>query len=391
MRILYVSHSFPLQDDPLSNVGGMQRVAVDLHRALRADPRVALRSMLLESSSRMTGPRTPGFLAKLLARLPGEVHRHRAEVILFSSMVTASVVPAIAGRIRAGGAITAAIPVGRDVTLPNPLYQLFVPTVLRSLDLVLPISRATAATCLERGADPARVEVVPCGIDLDRIGPVPDRARARSELLRLLSEQGHEVPPDSLLLLSVGRHQERKGFHWFVDQVIPRLGSGVVHLIAGEGPMTPAIRARIAEQGVADRVILLGRVSDALLATAYAGSDLFIMPNIPVPGDIEGFGVVMLEAGALGLPVIAADLEGIRDVVTEGANGHLLPTGEASAFARTIEAYGRDRDSLVRAAEAAQGHVRGSFGWASVVTRYLTALTSAVRRGASEDPIAVKR
>src|SRR5690606_1075671 len=115
---------------------------------------------------------------------------------------------------------------------------------------------------------------------------------------------------DALLLCSVGRHQERKGFHWFVEEVVPRLGEGTVYLLGGEGPMTPRIRETVARLGLGDRVRVLGQVSEAMLLSLFRGSDLFVMPNIHVPGDLEGFGVVMLEAGICGLPIVAADLEG---------------------------------------------------------------------------------
>ena len=163
LRILYVSHSFPLPGRPLSNVGGMQRVAVDLYRALEAHPEVEVTPLLLETSWKSTGVRTPAFLLRLLRQIPRIVREREIDVVLFSSMVTAAVTPLIAKRVHAGGAITAAIPVGRDVTLPNLAYQRLVPRVLRRLDVVLPISRATAATCLERGADPARGRDVTLG------------------------------------------------------------------------------------------------------------------------------------------------------------------------------------------------------------------------------------
>ena len=71
----------------------------------------------------------------------------------------------------------------------------------------------------------------------------PDRRAARDVLLGELDATGEAaVGSDSLLLCSIGRHQERKGFHWFVDAVMPSLGGGAVYLLAGSGPMTAAKR-----------------------------------------------------------------------------------------------------------------------------------------------------
>lgn len=377
-RILFVSHSFPLPGRPLSNVGGMQRLAVETRQALAAHPEAHLSPLVLETSWRQTTLRMVPFMARLLGEIPRRVREERIDVVLFSSMVTASLALPLRRRIAEAGARTAAVPVGRDVTLPNPVYQRFVPRVLRALDLLLPISRATAGECLARGADPARVHIVPCGIDLSRFPRVEDRGAARAALLGALREAGSPVPADALLLCSVGRHQERKGFHWFVERVMPRLPPDVVFLLGGDGPMTERIRGTVERLGLGERVRVLGRVSEEMLAALYRGADLFVMPNVPVPGDMEGFGVVMLEAGACGLPTLAADLEGIRDVVCEGENGHLLPPGDAEAFARAVLRYRGEAGRLARASRAAREHTVGRFAWPAVADRYLSVLRGEV-------------
>src|SRR5690606_12059975 len=162
------------------------------------------------------------FLLDLVWQIPRIVREQRIDVVLFSSMVTASTVLLVGRSIRKAGAITAAIPVGRDVTLPNPVYQALVPRVLKALDIVLPISRAAAGECSGRGAECARVHIVPCGVEAPGGRPSDGRPGARARVVELLRGRGVAVPESSLLLLSVGRHQERKGFHWFVDAVMPR-------------------------------------------------------------------------------------------------------------------------------------------------------------------------
>src|SRR5690606_21320998 len=109
--------------------------------------------------------------------------------------------------------------------------------------------------------------------------------------------------------------------------------------------------------GVLSRVHLLGRVSEQQLTSVYRGSDLFVMPNVPIPGDMEGFGVVMLEAGANGLPTVGSDLEGIKDVIMPGSNGHLVPTENPEAFRAVVTHYVNDRDALNAASLRAERHV----------------------------------
>jgi phosphatidylinositol alpha-1,6-mannosyltransferase len=382
MRVLFVSHTFPVPGEPLSNVGGMQRLAVEQRAALEAHAEVELTSLVLESSSRWTEVRTAPFLARLLWQIPAIVRRRRIDVVLFSSMVTAATAPLLRGRLRGTGVLLAATPVGRDVTLPNPAYQRVVGRILGALDLVLPISRATAAECLARGLAKERVAIVPCGVDLARFPPVEERESARTTLLRALEQAGEDpLPEGSLLLCSVGRHQERKGFHWFIEEVMPRLPGDVAYLLGGSGPMSPRIRESVERLGLQERVRVLGRVSEEMLLTLFRGSDLFVMPNVPVPGDIEGFGVVMLEAGLCGLPIVAADLEGIRDVVREGENGVLLPAGSPEPFAAAIEGFRSDRAALRQASEAALRSTLDRFAWDVVVEQYVEAL-GAARAGA---------
>lgn len=381
MRILFVSHTLPLPGQPVSNIGGMQRMAAEMRAALEAHPGVSVASLVLESSGRWAGARTAPFLARLLWEIPRLVTRHQIDVVLFSSMVTAATAVPLRPLLRGTGAILAATPVGRDVTLPQASYQRFVPSVFRALDVVLPISRATGDECLARGLKKRRMAIVPVGIDVSRFPPVVDRGATRSELLTALRATGAApLPEGALLLCSVGRHQERKGFQWFVSEVMPRLPAEVVYLLGGEGPMTPAIRAVVSREGLGGRVRLLGRVSEEMLTTLYRGADLFVMPNIPVPGDIEGFGVVMLEAGLSGLPIVAADLEGIRDVVTEGENGHLLPTGDAEGFARTILGYRDHPGALRSASEGARRFTASRFAWPAVAGQYVSALEKALAR-----------
>lgn len=371
MRLLYVSHSFPLRGQPLSNVGGMQRVATGLHDALAAHPGVLLHSRVLETSWKATPYRMPGYMAGLIREIPRVVAREKIDVVLFSSMVTASLSTVLRGAVSRHGARMAAIPVGRDVTLPTPGYQWFVPRVFNALDQVFPISRATAHECLIRGLPERKMHIVPCGVDTALFAPPADRAAARRELLAAL---GETVPDDTLILCSVGRHQERKGFHWFVDSVLPRLPADVLYLVTGEGPTTPQIEAAIERRGVRGRVRMLGKVSEEMLRTLYRGGDLFVMPNIHVPGDIEGFGVVMLEAGLCGMPVLAAELEGISDVVREGENGHLVPSGDVDAFTAAVLRHRGSRAALADTSRRAAAYTAEHFSWSAVADRYVELL-----------------
>lgn len=375
LRVLFVSHSLPPKERPLANIGGMQRVATKLLHALRDRADVELDTYLQRTAWRWIHLRTPAFLAKTWWQLRKRAQAQDVDVVLFSSMVTAPMALPAHRQLKAAGIQTAAIVHGRDVTLPFSPYQWLVPRVFDTLDAIYPVSQATAEVCRERGADDENIRVIHNGIDLNRFPSPGKRSTMRSTLKEALDTPSNPLPDDAFLLCSVGRHVERKGFSWFIDQVMPTLPENIHYWLAGTGPRSEAIQTAIDRNDLGHRVRLLGRVSESNLAKLYRGSDLFIMPNVPIEGDMEGFGVVILEANQCGCPVIASRLEGIQDVVTDGVNGHLVDVSDASSFADAIRRYHSDREALQAASQQAVEHVESTFGWRTRAEQYVQSLS----------------
>lgn len=357
----------------------MQRVATELHTALRSHPDVDLSSIVLRSSWRLTHLKTGPFLAHTLLKILQRVRRGEVDVVLFSSMVSASLSVFLQKTLREYGVYTAAIVHGRDVTLDVEPYQRFVPIIFDALDAVLPVSHATASACLERGIRREKLSVVPNGVSMTRFRPDAAHDRNRSALLERFGDGNAYLAEEGLLLCSVGRQVKRKGFAWFIEHVLPLLPPDVHYWLAGDGPEGERIMSVARRRGVADRVRLLGRVSEEDLELLYLGSDLFIMPNVPVPGDMEGFGVVMLEAGLCGLPTIASRLEGITDVIEEDANGRLVASGDAWGFSEAIMGYHHEPEALREARLRAASYVAERFSWRAVADQYVDVISSVVR------------
>lgn len=366
MRLLFVSHSLPPEGKPLDNVGGMQRVAEDLHNSLAVRRDIDLRALVLRSRWNERAIRTPLFLAHALREIRRLARSREIDAILFSSMVTAALVVPLQRLLRRNRVSTAAIVNGLDATTPVWPYPLLVRRTFDALDLVMPISRATGDVCRERGLPASKCRVVPLGIRSDRFKGNLDRGSSRERLLR-----GRDA---RLILCSVGRLVPRKGVEWFVANVMPLLPDDMRYLIAGDGPDRARIAASIAQYGLGDSVELLGAINDEELETLYSGADLFIMPNIPVANDMEGFGLVMLEAGLCGLPTIASNMEGIADVIAEGANGHLVATGGAAGFQMAIMRYYSDPEALQTLKSRTKIFTSSHFGWEAVVDRYVSIL-----------------
>ncbi|MCC7261182.1 MAG: glycosyltransferase family 4 protein [Candidatus Latescibacteria bacterium] len=334
LRLLFVSHTFPPSGRPLANVGGMQRVATELHAALSAHPDLILHSSLLRSTWRWIYLRTPGHLLTTAQLVDDLVRRGELDAVLFSSVVGAALVLPLTRGLRRSAVKKVAIAHGDDVVSPFPGYASLVRRALAGLDGVAAVSRATGAACRERGLDPQRLHLIPNGIDLRCSAPPPERNATRAGLATALGQP--PLPAEAYLLCSVGRQVERKGFAWFVREVMPLLPPEVHYWVAGEGPHRRALLAAIRDQRLEHRVRWLGGVREHGLLKLYQAADLLVMPNIHVAGTMEGFGVVLLEAGSCGLPAIAADLEGICDVVRTSENGLLVPSGNPATFAQAI-------------------------------------------------------
>lgn len=221
---------------------------------------------------------------------------------------------------------------GLDLVAPHRLYQaLFLP-VLRRADGVIANSRHTAGLAERSGIRPARLRIVNPGV----APPAPVSADFR---------HGRGLGPGPLLL-SVGRLVARKGLAEFIEHALPRVvaahpdaryvvvGAEPQHAGPGRGARERIVAAA-RRAGVHQRVLLTGALSDAELAAAYATADVLIFPSLGGAGDVEGFGMVILEAAAHGVPAVAFDTGGVADAMSAD-NGALVPAGDYSGYAGAV-------------------------------------------------------
>jgi phosphatidylinositol alpha-1,6-mannosyltransferase len=190
------------------------------------------------------------------------------------------------------------------------------------------------------------------------------------------------------VLLTVGRLIERKGVVHFLTEVMPKLLAArqdFCYLIIGEGPQRELIETRITSLHLEDHVSLLGRVDDETLRAAYHLADLFVMPNIPVQNDIEGFGLVALEAAAAGRYAVASRLDGIPEAIVSGQNGTLLDPLDSEAFAQTILELLEDDERREALGAQAREFVRRRYSWDIIARRYLRVFLEVVNKGSDAD------
>jgi phosphatidylinositol alpha-1,6-mannosyltransferase len=361
----------------LSKVGGMQRVGIDLLAALERRDDLEIDTLILRTAGVGMVIKAVPFYSFALTRIFRLCRAGRVDAVLFSAMASGWMSVFIKPLLKRTVPM-ATICHGHDVIMDVAPYQLLVRRMFATLDAVFPVSRATGQRALERGLSPERLHVINNGIDIGRFPEPPAQPERRAILARTFPERAAGLKADALVLCTTGRQIRRKGHAWFVDSVMPLLPPHVHFWLAGDGPEGPAIEAAAARHGLGQRVQRLGLLSDEQVSNLYRGGDLFVMPNVPVEGDIEGFGVVLLEAGLNGMTSVAARLEGIEDAVTDGANGFLVESRDKQGFATAIMRLDKDRDRLFALGQAAAQFTRTRFSWDEIAGRYVEVLKEVV-------------
>ncbi|MGA8276564.1 MAG: glycosyltransferase family 4 protein [Thermoplasmata archaeon] len=245
-------------------------------------------------------------------------------------------------------------------------YQrVFLPPTLRRVDRIIVHTRSygsTSASLRRR-----ELEVIPSVVDLDRFRPGLDPGRLRASL----NLEGKRV------VVFTGRLVPHKGVDVLLDAVA-ELPKDVVLLLIGAGPRLSGLRARASRLEIEDRVRFCPNVSDVDLPLYLALGNVFVFPS---ENRLEGFGLAVAEAMAAGLPVVTADMPGVREVIEPGVEGllaePLLGDDVAEKLRRLL-----DDPALARRMGAA-GRIRAEqrYGLATVVRQLLKLYADLIAAG----------
>jgi len=340
MKLLFITRTYP----PL--IGGMEKFANDFYENYRKHGEI----FLLANSG---GKRELAlFFIKVVFFL---VFRSRNyDIVHIYDAVLSPLVLIIKTFSKAKVSFTVN---GLDVVYARFGYQRFMPFFLRKADKVFAISHYTMEQCALRGIPKERLAVIPVGIDFDNI-----KMFSEEEISTFLSKFKLNISGKKVLM-TLGRLVKRKGHSWFIKHVLKNIPSHYIYIIAGDGPEHDSIIELVHRMDLMERVYLLGRISDKEKNCLYQIADMFVMPNIHVENDQEGFGIVLLEAGRYGLPVIASNIEGISDVVIDHQTGRLVEEKDAQFFAKEIMDFNPDRSSI-------SSFLFSHFNWEGVVQQY---------------------
>ncbi len=189
--------------------------------------------------------------------------------------------------------------------------------------------KQSAVETLRLKAD--RITVIPRGREGSRLGVATlDRRRETRERLGL--------DTDATILVNVGRQEYQKGQAYLLDamvEVIREHPRARLLIVGREGHATSALQAKVAEHGLENNVDFLGFRTD--VPDFLAAADIFAFPSL-----YEGLGGAVIEAMALGLPVVATDIGPLREVVEDGASGCLVPPADSGELARRLIALIED-------------------------------------------------
>ncbi len=217
-------------------------------------------------------------------------------------------------------------------------------------DRIIAVSHAVKAHLVEYGIEARKIRVVYNGIDLDYFSPPSafDNARARTEL---------GLAADALVVGVVAHFTEKKGHQWFLDAVAPLLKSypALQVLFLGEGPELEALQSQVEALGIAARVVFGGYYPNVV--PAMGAMDILVLPALSK----EGFGRVLVEAGALGKPVIGTDVGGIGEVIVSGENGFIIEPANATQLQESLKTLIDDADLRARMGQAGRARALSQF------------------------------
>lgn len=260
---------------------------------------------------------------------------------------------------------------GLDLTFTSKIYQRFwVGFFIPRLSKLIAVGNETIQAGIKRGINLEKFVFIPNGVDTEK--HLADCTK--NDLADII---GQPVINKKILLTS-GRLAKRKGVAWFTNNVMPKLSDDFIYVVAGAGPDKENIEKAIRDNDLIGRVIMLGYVPDENKNMLLNAADLFVQPNIKIHGDMEGFGISVIEAGACRLPVLASDMEGLKDAIKDGKNGFLVESENAQAYIEKINELFNSGSPRNVYGQTVRDFVVENYRWDHIAQKYLEEIQKTV-------------
>lgn len=255
--------------------------------------------------------------------------------------------------------------------LTGVVYAGFAGIILKLADVVVATTRSYARTSPVLGNTWEKAVIIPCGVDTSKFSP----NQSQESRSATSTTEDHSV-------LYVGKLIHYKGVDNLIRafQLVLEKCPNCRLTIAGNGDEREELMQLSSELGLGGKVVFAGDIPDQLLAQYYRDSDLLVLPSLE--SRREAFGMVLLEAMACGIPVIASDIPGPDEVVSNDENGLLTPPGDTAKLAEAIITILSDPRRAAMGGRALRG-MKLEYDWSIIAGRYEDLYRSSVKQGAN--------
>lgn len=261
---------------------------------------------------------------------------------------------------------------GSDVVYSHKLYQALCVRWVKFCDRVVANSAHTRSLTIKKGARSELVSVIPPGVHPERF----DGSISCDAIKREFGLIGRPT------LLFVGRLAKRKGVKEFIEKSFVEIVTqipNVCFVVVGDNPseslterddMVARIKSAVEAMGLLNHVQLLGRLDDDEVIKLYQAADVIVLPALATADDVEGFGVVLLEAAAAGKPVVATRVGGISEAIEDGKSGILVEPGDYGQLTNAILSLLKDDRLKTGMGHRAAFRAQTQFCWAKLIADY---------------------
>jgi phosphatidylinositol alpha-1,6-mannosyltransferase len=261
---------------------------------------------------------------------------------------------------------------GLDLAYSNVLYQLACVRWVKYCERVIANSSYTASLAKDKGASDASVSVIAPGVwpEWFQADNVADASKRKFGL------------EERRIILFVGRLAKRKGVKQFIQDALGQIVMKIPNVclvIVGDNPTESLtqredtigeIEAVIEATCLQNHVRLLGGLSDDDKIGLYQACSVVVLPALNSQNDVEGFGIVLMEAAAAGKPVVATRVGGIPDAVEDGKTGFLIEPGDYERLSDAIILLLADGSTERTMGEAARRRAVSKFSWQKIAAQY---------------------
>ena len=391
MKILFISYKYPPE------IGGMQKQSFELITGMREKCEVV--AILKKPQESVFA-----FFFNLKKRIKRVLAQHSdIDVIHFNDGTCAQFCAWLKSHTSIPLTLTFH---GLDLVFPNKWYQKKGISRVLDFDKVICVSENTRKECLKRGFSEDILTVIPNGVDEDIPYCSEEVDWNTVEQFQKLREKYDNI------VVSIGRPVLRKGFSWFIQNVLYRLPERTAFVLVSPYKEPSFIRNVFYElmprSWQKEYDLFLGFPTDqSLIITLeeYANypfkwfknkdfqtlqyivrnADLMVMPNVKDEGDAEGFGLVALEASVMSKVVMASYVDGIPDAIHNESNGYLLPSGNPVIWSDVIHSFFEMEDEdKAKLEKTFRNYTIETFSWNKMVDNYYNAFVELVAERTDE-------